>query len=84
MFDETVAESTGHICFQIQDAETSNGLRHPCGDFQRQVERFMKRRDAGASPGARWGWVKTLSPCSSHQNSWVKMDVHPLNGMYRY
>ena len=26
--------------------------------------------------------VKTLYPCSSHQNSWVKMDVHPpKNGM---
>ena len=32
-----------------------------------------------------WGWIKTLSPFCSHQNSWVKMDVHPpKNGMYRY
>ena len=35
-----------------------------------------------------WGWVKTLSPCSSHQNSW-EMDVNnPLKMvcicMYRY
>ena len=22
------------------------------------------------SDGTIWGWVKTLSPCSSHQNSW--------------
>ena len=28
---------------------------------------------------------KPWYPCSSHQNSWVKMDVHPTkNGMYRY
>ena len=30
----------------------------------------------------KWGWVKTLSPCSSHQNSWVKMDVHPTKNSY--
>ena len=32
-----------------------------------------------------WQCVKTLYPCSSHQNSWVKMDVHsPKNGINRY
>ena len=32
-----------------------------------------------------WQCVKTLYPCSSHQNSWVKMDVHPSkNGINRY
>ena len=32
-----------------------------------------------------WQCVKTLYPCSSHQNSWVKMDVHPTkNGINRY
>ena len=25
-----------------------------------------------------WQCVKTLYPCSSHQNSWVKMNVHPI------
>jgi len=29
--------------------------------------------------------MKPWYPCSSHQNSWVKMDVHPTkNGIYRY
>ena len=32
-----------------------------------------------------WQCVKTLYPCSSHQNSWVKMDVHPTkNAINRY
>ena len=32
-----------------------------------------------------WQCVKTLYPCSSHQNSWVKIDVHPTkNGINRY
>ena len=31
-----------------------------------------------------WQCVKTLYPCSSHQNSW-EMDVHPTkNGINRY
>ena len=32
-----------------------------------------------------WEWVKTLSPCSSHQNSWDLwwfMDVHPLKMVF--
>ena len=32
-----------------------------------------------------WQCVKTLYPCSSHQNSWVKMDVHsPKKGIKWY
>jgi len=27
---------------------------------------------------AIWGWVKTLSPCSSHQNSWDLWMFIPL------
>ena len=40
--------------------------RRTCCKARREVERNSRK------PGRNgiWGWVKTLSPCSSHQNSW--------------
>jgi len=65
--DQTLARRSSH-----QNRKCSSSV-HPRSHMEKQR----------CSPIPIWQCVKTLYPCSSHQNSWY-MDVHPpKNGINR-
>ena len=81
-FDHNVDATVVHMAGGVPTADGCPSVparRKRCGSRRRS------RRKFGEMFMVIWQCVKTLYPCSSHQNSWDLWDVHPTkNGINRY